>query len=104
MIRFRDAFIHAHELPREAWGPWRSRNLPAITYSIDEIVKAMEKIARPEPVSRTDWVPDPMIQKIVATWPGTVGWEKAKRLGFKADTNIDEIIKAFIDADMMKAA
>ena len=99
-----DAFIHAHELPGEAWGPWRSCNLPAITYSIDEIVKAMEKIAGPEPVSRIDWVPDPAIQKIVATWPGTVGWEKAKKLGFKADTNIDEIIKAFIDEDMVKAA
>ncbi|MBM3546725.1 MAG: SDR family oxidoreductase [Alphaproteobacteria bacterium] len=99
-----DAFIHAHELQAEAWGPWRSCMLPAITYSIDEIVKAMEKLAGPEPVSRIDWVPDPVIQKIVATWPGTVGWDKAKKLGFKADTNIEEIIKAFIDEDMVKVA
>jgi D-erythronate 2-dehydrogenase len=64
----------------------------------------MEKLAGPEPVKRIDWVPDPVIQKIVATWPGTVGWEKAKRLGFKADSNIEEIIQAFIDEDMVKAA
>ncbi|MBM3533774.1 MAG: SDR family oxidoreductase [Alphaproteobacteria bacterium] len=99
-----DAFIHAHELSGEAWGPWRSCMLPAITYSIDEVVKAMEKLAGSEPVKRIDWVPDPVIQKIVATWPGTVGWDKAKRLGFKADSSIEEIIQAFIDEDMVKAA
>jgi nucleoside-diphosphate-sugar epimerase len=99
-----DAFIHAHELPGEAWGPWRSCMLPAITYSIDEVVKAMEKLAGSEPVKRIDWVPDPMIQKIVATWPGTVGWDKAKRLGFKPDSSIEEIIQAFMDEDMVRAA
>jgi len=97
-----DAFLHAHDLPGAAWGPWRSCNLPAITVSVGDVVDAMQRLAGSDPVNRIDWTPDPTIQKIVATWPGEFGWEKAKKLGMKPDDNVDQIIQAFIDEDMVK--
>jgi hypothetical protein len=62
----------------------------------------MQRLAGSDPVNRIDWTPDPTIQKIVATWPGEFGWEKAKKLGMKPDDNVDQIIQAFIDEDMVK--
>ncbi|MBI1776163.1 MAG: SDR family oxidoreductase [Proteobacteria bacterium] len=99
-----DAFIRAHDLPGSAWGPWRSTNLPAITVSIGEMVDALGRVAGADPVGRIDWRPDPMIQKMVATWPGKFGWEKAKRLGMQPDADMDSIIRAFIEEDLGEPA
>jgi nucleoside-diphosphate-sugar epimerase len=99
-----DCFIKAHDLPAADWGPWRSCNLPAITVSIGEMVDALKRVAGAEPVGRIDWKPDPMIQKMVATWPGRFGWEKAKRLGMQPDADMDSIIQAFIEEDLGKPA
>jgi hypothetical protein len=41
---------------------------------------------------------------MVATWPGTFGWAKAKRLGMQPDADMDSIIKAFIEEDLGKPA
>jgi nucleoside-diphosphate-sugar epimerase len=97
------AFIHAHALPAAAWGPWRSCNLPAIDGTIGEMVDALRRVAGEAPVKRINWQPDPVIQKIVATWPGKFGWDKAKRLGFQPDGSLDEIIRNFIEDDLAKA-
>jgi nucleoside-diphosphate-sugar epimerase len=97
-----EAFIHAHDLPASAWGPWRSCNLPGIDAKISELVAAMGRVAGNDPVKRIEWRPDPAIQKIVATWPGRFGWAKAERLGFKPDASVDEIIRNFIEDDLQR--
>ncbi|MSP88836.1 MAG: SDR family oxidoreductase [Alphaproteobacteria bacterium] len=97
-----EAFIHAHDLPAQAWGPWRSCNLPGIDAKISELVAAMGRVAGNDPVKRIEWRPDSAIQKIVATWPGRFGWAKAKRLGFKPDGSVDEIIRNFIEDDLQR--
>lgn len=95
-----EAFVHAHDLPAQAWGPWRSCNLPGIDAKISELVAAMGRVAGNDPVKLIKWQPDPVIQKIVATWPGRFGWAKAKCLGFKPDESVDEIIRNFIEDDL----
>jgi len=97
------AFIHAHDLSAQAWGPWRSCNLPAIDATVGEMVEALARVAGQEPVKRIKWQPDPAIQRIVATWPGRFGWDKARKLGFLADNNADEIIRNFIEDDLARA-
>ncbi|MBM3601433.1 MAG: SDR family oxidoreductase [Alphaproteobacteria bacterium] len=97
------AFIHAHDLPGEAWGPWRSCNLPAIDATIQDMVEALRRVAGEAPLTRIKWQPDPVIQRIVATWPGRFGWDKARRLGFQPDGSLDEIIKNFIEDDLARA-
>jgi nucleoside-diphosphate-sugar epimerase len=98
-----EAFIHAHDLPAEAWGPWRSCNLPAIDATVAEMVAALGRVAGSDPVKLVKWQPDPVIQRIVATWPGRFGWAKAKRLGFAPDGSVDEIIRNFIEDDLKAA-
>ena len=78
--------------------------MPAITVSIGEMVDALGRVAGSDPAGRIDWRPDPLIQKMVATWPGKFGWEKAKRLGMLPDPDMDSIIRAFIEEDLGKPA
>ena len=95
-----DCFIHAAELPAEDWGHSRAVALPGITVSVKEMVEALRRIAGDKVVERISWEPDPVIEKIVYGWATHFNPLKSKRLGFKHDDSIDEIIKAFIDDEL----
>jgi len=62
--------------------------------------RSLRRVAGAAPVARISWQPDPLIQRIVAGWPGRFDAKRARRLGFEADTDIDEIIRAFIDEEL----
>ena len=94
------AFRHAHDLPTAAWEGRRSLNLPGISITVDEMVEGLRRVAGAAPVARIRWQPDPQIQRIVAGWPGRFDAKRARRLGFEADSDIDEIIRAFIDEEL----
>ncbi len=94
------ALRHAHDLPASDWDGRRSLNLPGIGVTVGEMVEGLGRVAGSAPVARISWQPDPQIQRIVAGWPGRFDAARARRLGFEADTDIDEIIRAFIDEEL----
>ena len=49
---------------------------------------------------RIRFQPDPLIQTIVAGWPGWFDPERGLELGFKADADVATIIRAFIEDDL----
>ena len=51
-------------------------------------------------VNRISWEPDPVIIKIVESWPVRFGSQRAHEMGFEADADLDEIIRGFIDDDL----
>src|ERR1017187_1571313 len=91
-----EAFIHAHELPSAAWGVNRVVNLPGITASVAQMVEALRKIAGDKVASRVEWKPDARIQAIVKTWPARFTTERALKLGFVADKDIESVIRDYI--------
>ena len=91
-----EAFIHAHELPAEAWGTRRVVNLPGITVSIEEGLDALARVAGPEVAKRVAWKPDARIQAIVKTWPVSFATPRALAMGFKADPDVETIIRDYI--------
>jgi nucleoside-diphosphate-sugar epimerase len=91
-----EAFIHAAELDAEALGMTRMLTLPGITVSIGQMVDALAEIAGPAVVERNRWQPDPMIQRIVAGWPPAFDARRGRALGFHADADMAEIIRAHI--------
>ena len=91
-----EAFLHAHDLPVGKWGTNRVVNLPGITVTVAEMIKAMAKIAGPEPEKCVAWKPDPRIQAIVKTWPVRFATPRALAMGFRADSGIDAVIRNHI--------
>ncbi len=91
-----DALIHAMELPGAALGANRTINAPGITVSVAQALAALERIAGRESAARVRIERDPSIENIVLSWPAAFATERADRLGFKADSDIDEIIRAHL--------
>lgn len=91
-----DAFIHAHDLPSSAWGMSRVLNLPGNTASVGEMVAALRKIAGDKVANLVEMKPDARIQGIVDSWPVRFVTERAKKLGFTADSDVETIIRDYI--------
>jgi nucleoside-diphosphate-sugar epimerase len=95
-----DAMIHAFELPADAFGMTRMLTLPGITASIGAMVDALGEVAGERVVQRIQWQPDPVIQKIVAGWPARFDAKRARGMGFQADADLAEIIRAHIEDEL----
>jgi D-erythronate 2-dehydrogenase len=74
------------------WGGRTAVNLPALTVSVGDMAAALEQVAGPEVSALIDWVPDPAVARMFATWPGRVHSERAARLGLTADPDFVSII------------
>ena len=97
-----ESFIHAHETPASLWGTSRVLNLPGITVSVAEMVDAMRRVAGDATAKRVVYKPDERIQKIVAGWPAKFRTPRALGMGFKADPDIESVIRAYIEDEEIK--
>ena len=91
-----DAFIHAWELPGEAWGDRRVLNLPGITASVAEMVDAMRSVAGEQAAKRVAYKADERIRNIVKTWPVRFKTPRALKMGFKPDPDVASVIRDYI--------
>jgi nucleoside-diphosphate-sugar epimerase len=98
-----EAFLHAHDLPASAWGYQRSINVPALSVRVRDMVEALQRVAAGRPLGRIHWQPDAGIQRIVGSWPGMFTSARAQRLGFQTNASMDEIIRAYIEDDLLAA-
>lgn len=95
-----EAFLKAYEAEGSALGSWRSLLLPGLSVTVEEMAKALARVAGQEAADLIRWAPDPDIQRIVSGWPTRVAPERAGRLGIEADASMDDVIKAFIEDDL----
>jgi nucleoside-diphosphate-sugar epimerase len=77
----------------QAWGGRTAVNLPALTISLAAMAAALARIAGPQVSALIDWVPDPEIARMVASWPARVRADRAGRLGLTPDPDFDSIIR-----------
>ncbi len=99
-----ESFIHAHETPSARWGMGRVLNLPGITVPVSEMVDAMRRVAGDAVARRVVYKPEERIQKIVAGWPVKFRTPRALAMGFKADPDVDSVIRAYIAEEGIKVA
>ena len=97
-----EAFIHAHELQGQEWPSTRAVNLPGITVTVAEMLEAMGRIAGEGVVRRVKFVPDARIQAIVKTWPSRLKTPRALEMGFRADPDIDTVVRDYIADENIK--
>jgi D-erythronate 2-dehydrogenase len=76
------------------WGR-RAVTMPALTVTVAEMVAALERAA-PGASALIEWVPDPVIAAIVATWPARIRADRAVRLGLTPDPDYDSVIRAHL--------
>jgi nucleoside-diphosphate-sugar epimerase len=76
----------------EAWGGRSAVNLPALTMTVAGMAAALGRVAGPEVSALIDWVPDPAVTRMFATWPGRVRSDRAARLGLAPDPDFESII------------
>ena len=98
-----EALIHAMELPAELWGWNRTLNAPGITVSVRQALDALARVAGKEAAARVRFIPDPAIERIVLSWPARFEAERSGRLGFRADADIDDIIRAHLQLQQRAA-
>ncbi len=95
-----ESFRHAQVLDAEAWGPHRVVNLPGITGSVTESMQALARTGGNSARALVTFEHDPFIQDIVDGWDKRVETPRGLEMGFKADTDLDEIVNVFLEDDL----
>ena len=96
------ALLHACEVPAEQLGGNRVLNLAGLTVTVKEMLAAMEREAGAEAVARVRFEQDERITGIIAGWPPRFGSQRALRLGFQPDADMDEVLRIFLEDDILK--
>ena len=98
-----ECFIRLHEAGPAELSDDRAYTLPSTAYSLHEMIAALERVAAKHGITLgpVNDAPDPVIQKIVATWPTATDSSRALALGLPNDASPDQVIKDYI-ADFLK--
>ena len=92
--------IHAAGLTRDQLGPRISLAMPGFCCTVAEQIEALARIAGPKVAARIKREPDELVMRIVAGWSERLDAKRAAALGFTAEANFDEIIKAHIEDEL----
>jgi D-erythronate 2-dehydrogenase len=91
-----DNLIIGHEVPASSFAHTRSINVPGICVAVADMVAALRKVAGDAVADRVKWNYDPVIDRIVATWPANFAPKLGPALGMKADPDFESIVRAHI--------
>ena len=70
--------------------------LDALTVTVAEMAAALARVAGPQASALIDWVPDPVVARIVTSWPARIRADRAAALGLAPDPDFDSIIRLHI--------
>ncbi|WP_051372369.1 D-erythronate dehydrogenase [Sedimentitalea nanhaiensis] len=110
-----DTVRHWHASPRSAVGflvraasldldrleGRRSLNMPGLSCTVAEQIEALRDVAGAVAVARIEPEPDPAIMAIVSGWPCNFDTRRSNELGFVAETDFAQIIRAYLDDDLV---
>jgi nucleoside-diphosphate-sugar epimerase len=90
------ALLRAATASDEAWGGRAALTMPALTLTVADMAAALARVAGPQVSALIDWVPDPVITRMFATWPARIRADRAARLGLTPDPDFDSVIRAHL--------
>ncbi len=104
-----DNLIVGHEVPADAFaqagfGHTRSVNVPGLRVGVQAMVDALRRVAGDAIADRVKWQVDPVIDRIVATWPANFAPVLGPALGMHADRDFDAIVRQYIEDERPSAA
>jgi nucleoside-diphosphate-sugar epimerase len=83
-----------------ALGWRRNLSMPGLSTTVGEMIAALERVAGTKAAALIKRVPDPVIMKIVEGWPRNFDPKRAVSLGFKAEPDMETIIRVHIDDEL----
>ena len=99
-----DNLIVGHDVAAAKFpGDTRSVNVPGLRISVAAMVDALRRVAGDPVAARVEWRVDPAIDRIVRTWPPNFAPRLGPALGMAADTNFEDIVRAYMADDMPRA-
>ncbi|MDQ0322111.1 nucleoside-diphosphate-sugar epimerase [Pararhizobium capsulatum DSM 1112] len=93
-------FVHAARLDLSLLGTRRNLMMPGLCAMVGEQLAALERVAGARATALIRRQPDPVVQKIVSGWPSDFDTERARALGFAAETSFDDIIRIHIEDEL----
>jgi nucleoside-diphosphate-sugar epimerase len=90
------ALLCAATASDQAWGGRTALTMPALTVTVAEMAAALTRVAGPQVSDLIDWVRDPMISRMFATWPARIRADRAARLGLTPDPDFDSVIRMYL--------
>ncbi len=90
-----EGLLRAAAVDESDWGSRAALNLPSVSTTVAEMVQALADVAGAEVAERIDWVPDPAIETILASWPARFATDRAGRLGLRPDPDFASVIRAY---------
>ncbi|HSS70770.1 MAG TPA: D-erythronate dehydrogenase [Casimicrobiaceae bacterium] len=94
----------AHDVPAARFVHTRSINVPGMCVSVGEMVAALRRVAGDVVAERVKWQPDPVIERIVATWPPRFAPVLGPALGMRADDDFEAIIRQYVEDELPAGA
>ncbi len=91
---------HAATMESSQLGWRRTVSAPGLSATVGEEIESLRRIAGEKVVALIREEPNETIVKIVAGWPRNFDAKRAESLGFKAEKNFDEIIRAHIEDEL----
>jgi D-erythronate 2-dehydrogenase len=94
--------ITGHEVPaaafaRAGFAHTRAVNVPGLRVGVGQMIDSLKRVAGEATAARVKWQIDPVIDRIVATWPANFSPALGPALGMKADHDFDAIIRQYIE-------
>lgn len=94
--------IHAANLDTAALGARRSITMPGLCATVGDQIDALRRAAGDDATKLIRREYDPVIANIIAGWPRRFKADRAEQLGFKAETDFDEIIRVHMEDELSK--
>tara|TARA_R110002020_G_scaffold87061_24_gene215112 strand:+ start:3693 stop:4676 length:984 start_codon:yes stop_codon:yes gene_type:complete len=91
---------HAATMDTSPVGHRRVLNMPGVSATVAEQIEALRGIAGDRAVALIRSEPDQAVMDIVSNWPRGFAAERALKLGFRAESSFDEIIRIHIEDEM----
>jgi nucleoside-diphosphate-sugar epimerase len=91
---------HAAGLDTATLGARRNLTMPGLSVTVGDMIAALGRVAGPKAVSLIRREPDPVIVKIVSGWPRDFDPQRALSLGFKAEPDMDTIIRIHVEDEL----
>ena len=88
--------LAGHEAPAERFRFTRSVNVPGISVAVADMVEALRRVAGDAVAAHVRWEYDPIIDRIVSTWPANFAAQFGRSLGMRADSDFEAIVRAYM--------
>lgn len=92
--------MHAAEVDAAALGGRRNLSMPGLCATVGEEIEALRRFGGDKAVALIRREPDPVIARIVSGWPQSFDARRAEALGFRAESTMDDIVRAHVEDEL----